>query len=268
MIMTLKASTKNKGLPKEGDTFVTSFARGLSVIRAFQHSTHALTLSEVAHRAEMSPATARRLLHTLLALEYAGLEGNRFYLTPRVLELGFAYLSTLSLHDIARPLVDAFTRETGLTCTISVLDNQDVVYVVRADVQSPLSQNLNVGERLPAHATSSGHILLTTLSEEELNTFVSQPLTRFTPKTKCTPKALREAISTAKENGWALANEELELGVCGLAVPIYNEHGAVMAALTVSANLARYTAEDMQQLFLQRLLKAAEQISIGRRGSR
>lgn len=263
--MTSKAPSKHKGLPKEGDTFVTSFARGLSVIRAFHSTTQSLTLSDVAQRADVSPATARRLLHTLVALDYARLEGSRFSLTPRILELGFAYLSTLSLRDIARPIVNAFTQETGLVCTLSVLDNADIVYIVRSEVQSPLSENLSVGARMPVHATSSGHVLLGDVSQETLEMLVSQPLTRFTPKTRCTREALLEAIKTAKENGWAQASEELELGVCGLAAPVYNEKGIVMAALTISTNLARYSADEMQKKFLDRLRKAADQISVGRR---
>lgn len=266
--MASNSKIKNKGLPKEGDTFVTAFARGLSVIRAFDHATHSLTISEVAQRAGMSPATARRLLHTLLAVGYARLQDGRFHLTPRILELGFTYLSTLSLRDIARPIVDDFARETGQVCTVSVLDGRDVVYVVRAELRSPLARQLSVGERLPAHATSSGQIMLGDISDDELDAFLSEPLARFTPKTKCTPEALKKTITLAKKNGWALANEQLELGVCGLAVPVYDETGRIMAALTISVNLARHSPDEIKRLFLDRLLAAAEQISIGREGGR
>src|SRR5699024_532691 len=106
------------------------------------------------------------------------------HLTPRILELGFTYLSTLSLRDIARPIVDDFARETGQVCTVSVLDGRDVVYVVRAELRSPLARQLSVGERLPAHATASGQIMLGDISDDELDAFLSEPLARFTPKTK------------------------------------------------------------------------------------
>lgn len=253
--------TDIKGLPKGGDLFVEAFARGLAVIRAFGPGHGELTLSEVAERAGVTPAGARRLLHTLVALGYARVEGRTFSLTPAVLDIGHSYLGSLTLRDIAAPLLDQFVREMGEICTVSVLDRTDVVYVARAEMRSPLSRRLVAGERLPAHATSSGHVLLGQLPQAELEAYLAQaPFERLTPHTLTDAGPLRQAIAQAREQGYAVASEQLELGVCGLAVPVQDRAGHVVAALTTSLSLARHAPDAIQPLFLPGLRDLARRI--------
>ncbi|MCP1402177.1 IclR family transcriptional regulator C-terminal domain-containing protein [Achromobacter insolitus] len=256
-------SERTWGLPKGGDQFVEAFARGLAVIRAFGPGHQALTLSEVAQRANLTPAGARRLLYTLVTLGYARTEERRFSLAPAVLELGYAYLSSLSWRDIARHAVEEFMRDTGEICTVSVLDGEDVVYVARAEMPSPLSRRLGVGERLPTHATSSGHVLLAGASVQERELFIAKaPFARHTQHTLVEAAELRQAIEDAAKAGYALASEHLELGICGLAVPIKDERGRVVAALTTSLNLARHERAEIVGKFLQKMRGTAEQISV------
>lgn len=250
-----------KGLPKGGDLFVEAFARGLAVIRAFGPGHGELTLSEVAERAGVTPAGARRLLHTLVALGYARVDGRTFSLTPAVLDIGYSYLGSLTLRDIAAPFLELFVREVGEICTVSVLDRADVVYVARAEMRSPLSRRLVAGERLPAHATSSGHVLLGGLPPEELEAYLAQaPFERLTPCTLTEAGPLRQAIRQAREQGYAMASEQLELGVCGLAVPVKDRSGKVVAALTTSLSLARHEPGAVEPLFLPRLMDLARRI--------
>ncbi|MBV2160451.1 hypothetical protein EUC41_28680 [Achromobacter denitrificans] len=254
-------SEQTWGLPKGSDQFVEAFARGLAVIRAFGPGHQALTLSEVAERTGLTPAGARRLLYTLVTLGYARNEERRFSLTPAVLELGYAYLSSLSWRDIARHAVEAFMRDTGEICTVSVLDGDDVVYVARAEMPSPLSRRLGVGERLPTHATSSGHVLLAGASAQEREAFLARaPFERHTQHTLIDAAPLRRAIDDAAAAGYALASEQLELGICGLAVPILDERGRVVAALTTSLNLARHDLGEIPAKFCPKLREAAAQV--------
>jgi IclR family pca regulon transcriptional regulator len=258
--MTARADLPNKGLPKGSDTFVEAFARGLAVIKAFEGASGPLTLSEVAARADMAPAGARRLLHTLVTLGYARFDNKRFSLTARVLELGSTYLSALSGREEARAIIDNLARETGEVCTLSVLQGTDVVYLVRAELRSPLTRSLGVGERLPTHATSSGHVLLAGLAPDALDAFLDNaPFQRYTPRTRCKRREVLEAAEFARENGWAIASEELELGVCGLAVPVRNLNGETVAALTISVNLARHNESEVRKRLLPRLLSVSRE---------
>lgn len=260
----LKASPKKEGLPKGGDQFVEAFARGLGVIRAFAGQADALTLSEIAGLAGVAPATARRLLYTLVSLGYVRTEGRHFRLTPRVMELGYSYLSSLPLRDHARPLIDAYSREIGEVCSLSVLDGSDVVYIERAEIRSPLARSVHVGDRLPAHATSSGHVLFTGVRPDVLEDFLKlAPFPAWTPKTLCDRQALLHAIHTAEKQGWSLAAEELELGICGLAVPVVDHDRSALAALTISVSLAKYTPETILERFLPGLQDIARKLGMG-----
>lgn len=251
-------------LPKGSDEFVEAFARGLAVIRAFGLAPGPLTISEVAERAGVTRAGARRLLHTLLSLGYTRLSGNRFELTPLVLELGFSYLSSLPLRDLARPVIDEFARTSGEQCSVAVLDGMDVVYVVRAEIRSPLQRSIGIGDRMPVHATSTGHVLLAGLNSDALTSILDHaPFQRFTPHTRCDAGAVRDAVERARKQGWAFAREELELGVFGLAVPVRDGFGETVAAVTLSVNAARYDQETLLGKFLPELLEVARQIGAG-----
>ena len=258
------AMTEIKGLPKGSDLFVEAFARGLAVIRAFGPSHQELTLSEVAERAGVTPAGARRLLHTLVTLGYARVEGRVFSLTPAVLDIGYAYLSSLSMREIAPRYLEEFATEFGEICTVSVLDRTDVVYVARTELRSPISRRLVSGERLPAHATSSGQILLGHLSDADLQAFMDAcPFERMTQHTLTTPDTLRAAAKQAHDQGFAIASEQLEQGICGIAVPMRDRAGNVVAAVTTSLNLARHELDTIAPTFVPRLQKLADEIGRG-----
>lgn len=256
--------SQNPGLPKGSDLFVEAFARGLAVIRAFGPDSHQLTLSEVAERAAVTPAGARRLLHTLVTLGYARVEGRRFSLTPAVLDIGYSYLNSLTLREVALPYLEQFARERGEICSLSVLDKNDIIYVARAEIRSPSARRLITGERLPAHATSTGHVLLAQLSDQEFEAFLGQaPFERLTEHTLIDAAPLREAVRNARAQGYALANQHYELGVCALAVPVRNREGQLVAALTTSLNLAKHPADGVVADFLPSLQRLADDISQG-----
>ncbi len=252
------------GLPKGSDQFVEAFARGLSVIKAFGPSHQFLTLSEVAQRTGLTAAGARRLLYTLITLGYARVDNRKFSLTPAVLELGYAYLAALPLRDLARVAVDEYMEQTGEICTVSVIDRNEIVYVARAEMPSPLSRRLGVGERLPAHATSSGQVLLASMGSDSLEAYLAQaPFERFTKFTIVEAAPLKAAINLAGQEGYALADQQLELGICGLAVPIRDDRNKIVAALTTSLNLARHESESILEKFLPIMLQTAKNISRG-----
>ncbi|MBO9354961.1 helix-turn-helix domain-containing protein [Bordetella petrii] len=255
---------QNPGLPKGSDLFVEAFARGLAVIRAFGADSRELTLSEVAERAGVTPAGARRLLHTLVTLGYARISGRTFSLTPAVLDIGYSYLNSLSLREVALPYLEQFARDHGEICSLSVLDKNDIIYVARAEIRSPSARRLITGERLPAHATSTGHVLLAQLGAQELDDFLAQaPFERLTPHTLVDAEPLRAAIRTAEAQGYALASQHYELGVCALAVPVYNRQGELVAALTASLNQAKHPPEGVVADFLPSLQRLAKEVSGG-----
>nr|WP_277401503.1 IclR family transcriptional regulator C-terminal domain-containing protein [Achromobacter xylosoxidans] len=244
--------------------FVEAFARGLAVIRAFGPSSRELTLTEVAERAEVTPAGARRLLHTLITLGYARIDGRHFSLTPAVLDIGYSYLNSLSLREIALPYLEQFARDHDEICSLSVLDKNDIIYVARAEIRSPSARRLITGERLPAHATSTGHVLLVQLSPQAMEAFLAQaPFERLTPHTLVDADALRHAVTTAQSQGYALASQHFELGVCALAVPVHNREGQLVAALTTSLNQAKHPPETVVPNFLAHLQRVAIEISVG-----
>lgn len=251
----------NKGLPRESDYFVEAFARGLAVIRVFGPQCREPTLSEVAERAGLSPAGARRLLHTLVALGYAKANGRTFSLTPAILDLGYSYLSSLSLREIAIPYLEQFAKEHGEVCSLSVLDKMDIMYVARAEIRSPSNRRLIIGERLPAHATSAGQVLLSQLPEHELNALLDcAPYEQFTPFTLTSREQLQDAIESACKNGFAFTNQQLQLGICGVSVPVRDRDGGIVGALTTSVNIAKRAPNSVIPTFLQSLQEIAAAI--------
>lgn len=250
-----------QGLPKGSDSFVEAFARGLAVIRVFGPERSELTLSEVAELAHLTPAGARRLLHTLVALGYAKTSGRKYSLTPAILDLGYSYLSSLSLRDIALPYLEEFAREYGEICSLSLLDKTDIIYVARAEIRGPSSRRLIIGERLPAYATSAGQVLLAQLPDAELNALLTQTqLQKLTPYTLTDSAQLIDAVNSVRANGYAFSNQQLELGVCGLSVPVVDRSNHPVGALTTSLNTAKHAPETVVTQFLPLLKRAAEKI--------
>jgi IclR family pca regulon transcriptional regulator len=240
-----------------------SLERGIAVIQLFSHTHPALTLSEVAQMTGLTRATARRILLTLQKLGHMRQEGRLFFLTPRVLSLGWAYLASLSLEDVALPLMQELASKTGESCSATTLDLPDIVYVARVPTSRIMSVTLGIGSRLPAHATSMGRVLLTQLTPEELDAYLTGPeIHALTPRTVTDPVQLRAIVEEVRANGWAYVDQELEMGLHSVAAPVTDGEGRAVAALNVSGAVARTTPDDLRGRFLPDLLATAREISL------
>jgi IclR family pca regulon transcriptional regulator len=248
--------------PKPGDSYVQSFARGLAVLRSFGATAPAQTLSEVAERTGLTRAGARRILLTLLHLDYVAADGRLFRLTPKVLELGFAYLSSLPVWSQAQPLMEELAQRLRQSCSAAVLEGDEIVYVARLAAHKTMSINLGIGSRLPAHCTAMGRVLLSGLETEQLEQRLRvMPLPALTPNTVVDPKELATVIAQVRRQGWCMVVEELELGLISIAAPIFDHSGRVVAALNISSQLTAATREDMLEHSLPALLATAAGIS-------
>lgn len=247
---------------KPGDGYVQSFARGLEVIRSFSASAPRQTLTEVAGRSGLSRAGARRILLTLEALGYVRSDGKLFSLSPRILDLGFAYLSSMPIWNLAEPVMETLAAQVKESCSSAVLDGTDIVYVLRVSTHKIMSINLSVGSRLPAYCTSMGRMLLSALPEGELMECLdASDLTARTRYTVTDVKELIAKIGQVRRQGWSLVNQELEEGLVSMAVPITNWAGQTVAALNISGQANRTSAKAMQEAMLPQLLAAAQTIS-------
>jgi IclR family pca regulon transcriptional regulator len=241
--------------------FVQSLERGLAVIRAFDAQHPELTLSEVAVATGVTRAAARRFLLTLADLGYVRSDGRLFSLTPRVLDLGYAYLSSLSLPEVAEPHLEALVSEVNESSSVSVFDRGDCVYVARVPTSRIMTVAISVGTRFPAYATSMGRVLLAGLPDEELDAYINQvKLERLTSRTVASATALRAELMRVRAQGWSLVNQELEEGLRALAAPIRDKTGKVVAAVNVSAHASRASLEAMRKELLPPLLTAASRI--------
>jgi IclR family pca regulon transcriptional regulator len=243
-------------------TFLQGLERGLAVIRAFSAAAPSLTLSEVARAVGITPATARRILLTLEELGYVRSDNRRFSLTPRVLALGWAYLSSLDLGELAGPFMEELSAKTRESCSIATLDLPDIVYVARVPTSRIMTVALGVGARLPAYPTSMGRVLLSGLSDDELTSYLESLRAESpTDRTVTSADNLRATITKARTDGYALVDQELELGLRSIAAPIRNSRGRIIAALNVSAHASRSTATSLCEEFLPHLQEAAAQIT-------
>jgi len=251
--------SENDQAPGSRD-FVQSLERGLAVIRAFDAEHRELRLTEVAERTGLTRAAARRFLLTLVELGYVDADGGRFSLRPRVLDLGYSYLSGLSFQEIAQPHMEGLVHELNESSSISVLDDTDVVYVLRVPTRRIMSITLAVGTRLPAYATSMGRVLLASLPPQELESRLKQITPRrLTPHTLTTKKALREELDRVREQGFAMVDQELEEGLRSAAVPIIDADARV-AALNISVHAGRTGMAELRDRFLPRLQATAQAI--------
>jgi IclR family transcriptional regulator, pca regulon regulatory protein len=257
-----RAEPAEGGALKPSDSYVQSFARGLDVLRSFGAQAPAQTLSECADRVGMTRAGARRILLTLQTLGYVELDGRQFRLTPKVMELGFAYLSSQPWWGHAQPVLEDLTRRLGESSSAAVLDGGDIVYVLRVPANRIMSINLGVGTRLPAYCTSMGRVMLAALPEDERWARVQRmDLQPRTPHTVTEPEALMDVLAKVRRQGWAHIDQELELGLQSLAAPIKDRRGQVVAAINVSAQSQRTTVRHMKDVFLPALLQAADQVT-------
>lgn len=243
--------------------FVQSLERGLAVIQAFGPDSSEMTISEVAEATGTTRATARRFLLTLEQLGHIRNDGRKFSLTPHVLGLGYAYLSSLNWWQIAQPAMEDVVKELQESCSASVLDGKDVIYVARVSATRIMSINLSIGTRLPAHVTSLGRVLLSHQTPKMLDAYLADIVPyKFTDHTKTDINELRDAIETARLKGYALVDQELETGLRSLAVPIYDRNGHILAALNVGTHAARSRLDEMTTRFLTVLLEASRKITL------
>jgi IclR family transcriptional regulator, pca regulon regulatory protein len=238
--------------------FVQSLERGLGVIRALSVPEPGLLLAEVARETRLTRASARRFLLTLEQLGYVRSDDRRFTLTPRVLELGYAFLSSLTLPQIAQPHLRELVERVHESSSVSVLDAPDVVYVAREPTQRIMTVAISVGTRFPAHATSMGRVLLAGLEESELDAFLQRTeLVALTRATVTDQRRLREVIGAVRRQGWAIVDQELEDGLRSVAVPIRDATGAIVAAINLSTQASRRTPARIRRELLPPLRKAA-----------
>jgi IclR family transcriptional regulator, pca regulon regulatory protein len=248
-------------VPDPGRDFVKSLERGLAVIRSLGANGPTMTLVEVAKDAGLTRAAARRFLLTLIRLNYVETDGRYYWLRPRVLELGYGYLSGLSWPDAALPHVERLVAEVEDASEVGILDGEDVVFILRVPGPQIMNVAVNIGSRLPANALALGKVLLAGLPEDELERYLeTAQLPGLTPRTIVNRDILRAEIADVRANGWAIGDQELEEGLRAIAVPLHDRSGQVVAALNISSHVVRRSNEVMRQELLPKLQAAAAQI--------
>ncbi|MBA1189982.1 IclR family transcriptional regulator [Pseudomonas entomophila] len=242
--------------------FMTSLARGLAVIQAFQERKRHLTIAQISHRTEIPRAAVRRCLHTLMKLGYATTNGRTYSLLPKVLTLGHAYLSSTPLAVSAQPYLDRISEQLHEAANMATLEGDDILYIARsATVERLISVDLSVGGRLPAYCTSMGRIMLAALDDASLQEYLDRAdMKPRTSRTLHEPAALLACIRQVREQGWCVVDQELEQGLRSIAVPVYDASGQVLAALNVSTHVGRVTRGELEQRFLPILLAASRDL--------
>ena len=241
--------------------FVTALARGLAVIRSFERGAEKLTLSQVAAKTALSRGSARRFLLTLEALGYVTQEGTAFKLSSKVLDLGYSYLSSIPLWEKAQPFMKEIVDRIDESCSITVLEGPDVVYIARVPPRHVYTIPVQVGTRMPAYANAMGRVLLAALDDEALAAYLAslQPR-KLTPQTETDPQALRKILMKVRSQGYAMPDSQVYEGRRSLAVPICDREGRTVAAINISAMNSRASKERFLQEFLPLLRQAAQQI--------
>ncbi|WP_336921973.1 IclR family transcriptional regulator domain-containing protein [Aquipuribacter sp. SD81] len=256
--MSTSATLDARQVTVSSETFVRSLERGLAVIKAFDADHPRLTLSDVARRTGLTRAAARRFLLTLVELGYVHAADGVFSLRPRVLELGWAYLSGLPLLDVTRPHMERLSTEVHESVSVSVLDGDDLVYVGRVQARKIMRVAIDVGTRLPAYCTSMGRVLLAHLPPAELTDYLRRVrLDALTEHTVTDADLLADALAQVRADGYAVVDQELELGLRSMAAPLHGRGGEVVAALNVAAPLERGSLDEIRDELLPPLLAAA-----------
>jgi len=258
---TRSAPDAGGGLTARSSDFVQSLDRGLAVIRAFGPDRERLSLSEVARVTGLTRAAARRFLLTLVQLGYVRNDGREFSLRPRVLELGYAYLSGLALPEVAAPHLEELVARLHESSSISVLDGHQIVYVARVPTKRIMTVAISVGTRFPAYATSMGRVLLAALPDEEFERYLAEAtFERLTSRTVTNPARLRTIVREVAGQGYAIVDQELEEGLRAVAAPIRGAADVGTAAINVSVHASRVSMVAMRGRILPALLETARQI--------
>lgn len=246
---------------KRGD-FVEAIGRGLAVLTVFSRSRSTLTLTEVAKLVGISRPTARRVLLTLQSLGYLRSEGRKFELTAKVLDLSSAYFSSLGLGSIAQPEMERLVEDTHESCSVSVLEGTDIVYVARVPTRRIMTISLGLGSRLPAYASAMGRVLLADLPEDHLqNALNATRFQAFTSRTIVDRRKLEQQLATVRVQGWALVDQELEEGLRSIAAPLRNTRGRTVAAMNLGTHTSRVSLERLRKELLPLLMGAASRVN-------
>ncbi len=239
--------------------YVLSLARGLQVIEAFHGQRGGLTVSEIAERTKLSRASVRRLLITLEMLGYAERSGGAFELTSRILRLGFSFVTSNSLAALAAPILEQLSARIHESCSVSVLEGEQIVYVARSAAKRVMTVDLGIGSRLPAYCTSMGRVLLAAMDALELDRYLSSTtMSPMTPRTVVDPHELRAVLQYVRAEGYAIVDEELELGLRSIAVPVTSRSGRVVAAMNSGVSASRMTVEQMKESLLPAVCQHAK----------
>jgi len=241
--------------------FVSSLSRGLEILSSFSRTSRKMTLSQVAAETDMSRATARRFLLTLVKEGYVVTDGKLFDLTPKVLDLGFAVLSKIGIWDRARPFMERLSEQTGESCTAAILDGLDVVYVAGVQAHNIISVGISVGSRQSAFYTANGRVLLAAQPEENWDGIIANA--RLVPRTRhsITNRAdLRDTLADVRKSGWSLVDQELEEGLLSIAIPLHYRSGILAGAINIAVPSVRATPEMMIETYLPKLRETASQI--------
>ena len=243
--------------------FMTSLARGLAVIRGFSQEQRRLSIAQLSQKTGIPRAAVRRVLYTLSRLGYVGSDdGRHFALQPRLLTLGHAYLSSTPLVAVVQPHLDRVSVAVDESCSLATLEGDDILYLARSVTSRIISITLNVGSRLPAYCTSIGQVLLADLPPALLEAYLQRVrLDRFTDQTPASVVALRKRLDEVRVNGYALAVEQMEIGVMSVAVPIRNVTGLAVAGINVIAQTGRGSPEHLVARCVPQLTAAADALS-------
>jgi IclR family pca regulon transcriptional regulator len=244
--------------------FMTSLARGLIVIQAFTQQNPQMTISQLSVRTGLSRAAVRRCLYTLTKLGFAGAEdGSRYSLRPRMLTLSHTYTASNTLSSAAQPILERMSAALRESFSVATLDGDDIVYVARTTVNRVMAVDLHIGSRLPAYCTSMGRILLAYLPAEQLEAYLARVvLTPHTTRTVTSIEKLRMLLRNVRRNGYALCDQEYEVGLRSLAVPVFAPNGRAVATINLSGNAPRISALEMQTRFLPHLRNAANELAV------
>jgi IclR family pca regulon transcriptional regulator len=246
----------------EDPAFVAALARGLSVIQTFGAGREQQTLAEIGRLTDLPRATVRRALLTLQSLGFIASDGKYFALTPAILSLGYAYLAATPLPRLIQPTLEAVSEKTHESASATILDGDEIVYVARTATKRIMSVGLSVGSRLPAFCTSMGRVLLAACPQESLAArFAAMKLQSFTSYTQTSSEALLDVLAKVRDDGYSLVDQELELGLRSIAVPVRDAKGNVVAAMNVSAQAGRISIEAMRDEMLPILRSAVDALA-------
>jgi IclR family transcriptional regulator, pca regulon regulatory protein len=252
---------REAAMPKDSDGFVRAIARGFAVVEALGRPPGRHTLSEVAVIAEVNRATARRVLATLVALKYCEADGRYFSLRPRALGLGLSYLNALPYWGYAQRALEDLRNEIGESCALAVLDETEIVYALRLPARRILSANLGIGSRLPAHLVSLGRVMLASLPKDQRAAYLqSVELTPVTPRTITDAGVLDRQLDLVEAQGHAWVDGELDPAICGIAVPLRDQAGRVIAAISINTISSMTSEAQARKKFLVPLKRTAQDI--------